>query len=70
MLFNNTIFFNIAYGKPSATPEEVYMASELASLREIVERMPKKFETLVGERGMKLSGLPPPLILEETKVFL
>jgi len=55
-LFNDTIFYNIAYGNPSAKPEEVYNAAKLASISEVVEAMPKGFDTLVGERGLKLSG--------------
>ncbi len=56
VLFNDTIFYNIAYGNPSATPEQVVRCAEAAHLRGFIERLPKGYETLVGERGLKLSG--------------
>jgi len=56
VLFNNSLRHNIAYGKLGCTDEEVRQAAEKAQLLEIVERLPKGFETQVGERGLKLSG--------------
>lgn len=55
-LFHRTIMENIRYGKPEATDKEVVAAAKLAHCDEFVERMPLKYETLVGERGVKLSG--------------
>lgn len=56
MLFGGTIRENILYGKPSASPEEVYDAAKRAHALEFINTFPEKFETLVGERGVKLSG--------------
>nr|AAQ06433.1 ABC7 protein [Caenorhabditis elegans] len=56
VLFHDTIFYNLAYGRPSASMEEVYQAAKLADLHESVLAMPQGYETLVGERGLKLSG--------------
>lgn len=56
MLFGGTIRENIAYGKPSATAEEIKQAAKKANALEFIERFPEKFETVVGERGLKLSG--------------
>jgi len=56
LLFHRTIRENIAYGKPDATDEEVLEAAKKAHALEFVEKLPKGFETLVGERGVKLSG--------------
>ncbi|HEV7382152.1 MAG TPA: ABC transporter transmembrane domain-containing protein [Dyadobacter sp.] len=56
MLFGGTIRENILYGKPSATPEEVYDAARRAHALEFIESFPEKMETIVGERGVKLSG--------------
>ena len=56
VLFNNTIYYNIAYGRPDATREEVIQAARTAHIHEFVESMPDKYDTLVGERGLKLSG--------------
>ncbi|REA62013.1 ABC transporter ATP-binding protein [Dyadobacter luteus] len=56
MLFGGTISENILYGKPSATPEEVYDAARRAHALEFIESFPEKMETIVGERGIKLSG--------------
>ena len=55
-LFNDTIMNNIRYGRQSATEAEVRQAAELANLTATIERMPEGFATLVGERGLKLSG--------------
>jgi len=56
VLFNDSIAYNIGYGKPGATTEEIERAADLAAIRDVIEKMPKKFETVVGERGLKLSG--------------
>ncbi len=55
-LFHRSIFENIAYGKVGATKEEVLRAAKLANADEFIQGLPKKYETLVGERGVKLSG--------------
>jgi len=47
---------NIAYGRPSASREEIIEAAELAQLTKTIERMPEGYDTLVGERGLTLSG--------------
>jgi len=56
VLFNDTIGYNIAYGKPDATTEEVIQAARSAHIHDFVESLPDKYETVVGERGLKLSG--------------
>ncbi|MBC6904826.1 ABC transporter ATP-binding protein/permease [Saccharophagus sp. K07] len=56
VLFNDTIFYNIAYGNPNASREEVLRAAEAAHLKQFIERLPKGYETQVGERGLKVSG--------------
>jgi ABC-type multidrug transport system fused ATPase/permease subunit len=56
ILFGGTIRENIAYGKPDATDEEIFLAAKQANALNFVEGFPEKFETLVGERGVKLSG--------------
>jgi ATP-binding cassette subfamily B protein len=56
VLFNDTIEYNIAYGRPGATREQVVAAARAAHIHEFVSRLPDGYETLVGERGLKLSG--------------
>ncbi len=56
VLFNDTIGYNIAYGRPDATDEERIAAAKSAHIYDFVQSLPEKFETLVGERGLKLSG--------------
>jgi len=56
VLFNDSIFYNINYGRPEASREEVYGAARAAQLHEFIETLPQKYETRVGERGLKLSG--------------
>ncbi len=56
LLFGGSIKENIAYGKPSATMEEITEAARKANAFDFVESFPEKFETIVGERGIKLSG--------------
>jgi len=56
VLFNNTIFYNIAYGNPDASHEQVKRAAQLAHLDGFIDRLPDGYETMVGERGLKVSG--------------
>ncbi len=78
-LFSGSVFENIAYGKPGASREEVIAAARLAGAEEFINLLPNKYDTYVGERGVKLSGgqkqrisiarvflkNPPVLILDE-----
>ena len=78
-MFSGTIFDNIAYGMPGATPERVTEAARLAGAHEFITQLPEGYDTFVGERGVKLSGgqkqrisiarvflkNPPILILDE-----
>ncbi|MBB3998544.1 ATP-binding cassette subfamily B protein [Aureimonas pseudogalii] len=79
VLFNDTIAYNIRYGRPDAPEDEVRRAADLAQIAGFIEMLPEGFETMVGERGLKLSGgekqrvaiartilkSPPILILDE-----
>ena len=56
VLFNDTIRYNIAYGRPGATEEEVVEAAKLAQVHDFVMKLPEGYKTMVGERGLKLSG--------------
>eukprot|EP01116_Phalansterium_solitarium_P023213 TRINITY_DN8019_c0_g1_i1.p1 TRINITY_DN8019_c0_g1~~TRINITY_DN8019_c0_g1_i1.p1 ORF type:complete len:681 (-),score=229.33 TRINITY_DN8019_c0_g1_i1:78-2120(-) len=56
VLFNDTIYYNIAYGNPAATPDEVHEAARKAHIHDAIVAMPDGYNTLVGERGLKLSG--------------
>jgi len=56
VLFNDTIYYNIAYGRPGATEAEVIAAAKAAKIHDFVTSLPKGYETAVGERGLKLSG--------------
>ncbi|MDP3896087.1 MAG: ABC transporter ATP-binding protein/permease [Mesorhizobium sp.] len=79
VLFNDTIAYNVRYGRVSATEEEVRRAAELAQIAGFIEMLPDGYKSMVGERGLKLSGgekqrvaiartilkAPPILILDE-----
>ncbi len=56
VLFNETVYYNIAYGRPDATPAEVEKAARLARIHDFVMAQPDGYQTAVGERGLKLSG--------------
>ncbi|MFN3623660.1 MAG: ABCB family ABC transporter ATP-binding protein/permease [Hyphomicrobium sp.] len=56
VLFNDTIFYNIKYGRPDASDEEVYAAARLAQIDGFIRSLPQGYKTMVGERGLKLSG--------------
>ncbi len=56
VLFNETIYHNIAYGRPGASREDVIRAAQLAHIHQFIAALPKGYDTLVGERGLKLSG--------------
>jgi ATP-binding cassette subfamily B protein len=56
VLFNDTVEYNIAYGRPGATREEVEAAAKAAHIHDFIAGTPKGYETMVGERGLKLSG--------------
>ncbi len=56
LLFHRTIRENIAYGKPGSTDEEITAVARKAHAAEFIEKLPKGYDTLVGERGVKLSG--------------
>ncbi|MDP2824762.1 MAG: ABC transporter ATP-binding protein/permease [Sulfuritalea sp.] len=56
VLFNDTIFYNIQYGRPQAPREEVIAVAKAAHIHEFIERLPEGYQTRVGERGLKLSG--------------
>ena len=56
VLFNDTIRYNIAYGRPDATQRDIEHAARLAQVHDFVESLPEGYDTRVGERGLKLSG--------------
>jgi ATP-binding cassette subfamily B protein len=56
VLFNDTIEYNIAYGKPGAGKEEIVEAAKAAHIHDFIETLPAGYATMVGERGLKLSG--------------
>jgi len=56
VLFNDTIFYNIKYGRPTASDDEVYAAARLAQIDGFIRTLPEGYKTMVGERGLKLSG--------------
>lgn len=79
VLFNESIAYNVRYGRPDATEDEVRQAAEMAQISDFIKSLPDGFDTEVGERGLKLSGgekqrvaiartilkAPPILILDE-----
>jgi len=56
LLFRATIWENIAYGKPDARPKEIIRAAELANASEFIDKLPQRYDTMLGERGATLSG--------------
>ncbi len=56
VLFNDTIYYNVSYGRPAATRAEIEDAARVAHIAEFIARLPDGWETMVGERGLKLSG--------------
>jgi len=56
VLFNESVYYNLLYGRPGASREEVFRAAEMAHIRTFVESLPNGWDTVVGERGLKLSG--------------
>src|SRR5690606_34713876 len=56
VLFNDTIRYNIRYGRPGASDEEVARAARAAHIDRLIGQLPKGYDSLVGERGLKLSG--------------
>ncbi len=56
VLFNDTILYNIRYGRPEATDEEVSEAARMAQIDDFIAKLPEGYRTMVGERGLKLSG--------------
>ncbi len=56
VLFNESIYYNIQYGRPEANREDVIAAAQAAHIHDFVESLPEKYDTRVGERGLKLSG--------------
>ncbi len=56
VLFNDTIYYNIAYGRPDASRAEIIEAAKSAKIHDFIESLPDGYDTTVGERGLKLSG--------------
>lgn len=56
VLFNDTVGYNIRYGRPGASQKEVEEAAQMAEIHHFIQSLPEKYETQVGERGLKLSG--------------
>ncbi len=56
VLLNDTVFANIAYGRPDATPRQVEAAAAAANATEFIGQLPQGYQTMLGERGMRLSG--------------
>ena len=56
VLFNDTVAYNIAYGRPGSSPQEVQEAARAAHIHDFINAAPKGYDTMVGERGLKLSG--------------
>jgi ATP-binding cassette, subfamily B, heavy metal transporter len=56
VLFNDSILYNIRYGRPEASEEEIFEAARAAHIHDFIQTLPNKYQTAVGERGLKLSG--------------
>ncbi len=56
VLFNESLYYNIAYARPDASREEIVQAARLANLHDFISSLPQGYDTIVGERGLKLSG--------------
>lgn len=56
VLFNDTLYYNIAYARPDANREEIHEAARLAQIHDFIQSLPQGYATIVGERGLKLSG--------------
>lgn len=56
LLFNESVRYNIAYGRPNATEEDIRAAAEAANAHSFISRMPNGYDTIIGERGLRLSG--------------
>ena len=56
VLFNETLFYNISYGNPNSSKEEIVQVTKMAKLHDFIENLPDGYNTIVGERGLKLSG--------------
>ena len=56
VLFNDTVYYNIAYGRPTASEDEIYAAAKAAKIHDFIISLPDGYQTTVGERGLKLSG--------------
>ncbi|MFO1379186.1 MAG: ABC transporter ATP-binding protein/permease [Chitinivorax sp.] len=56
VLFNDTVYYNIAYGRPGATRDEIVEAAKAAHIHDFISKLPDGYDTVVGERGLKLSG--------------
>jgi len=56
VLFNDSIYYNIAYGCPEATADDIFAAAKSAHIHDFIESLPNAYDTIVGERGLKLSG--------------
>jgi len=56
VLFNESIYYNISYAKPNASHEQIVQAARLAHIHDFIESLPQGYDTVVGERGLKLSG--------------
>jgi ATP-binding cassette subfamily B protein len=56
VLFNESLYYNIAYARPDATREDIIQAARLANIHDFISSLPQGYDSIVGERGLKLSG--------------